>query len=533
MTATVGLSDSARVPQVKLAVVLGGAGASAGAQDKKILLVGNKITSALSGASPSFSVSAGTQADATPVFVASQDDAALLFGRGSELHRMAKAVFAQYPSALVYAVSSAEAGTKASAVLTFATASTGAYTVRVVVGGRVIEASVASGDTVTTIASAVADAILDEPDLPVTAQYSLGVLTITAKHGGTRGNDLTIDAFFVPPTGATPTRITTSSTSSGYGTTCTLSGNGTIGSEYTLANGATDDSLTAVLSAIDSSKYDRIAVAHRTTTQLDALVTQLDSQAGVSSQLRQQAITASILTLANATTLATGRNASRLQIVWHHATPTPVEEVAAQECAARLIGDAYAGGVLAGEASDPAANLDGCRLATVQMQRYVADQPTATELQSALSNGLTPLIPSGAGGKAAICRSITSRSLAGGVNNYSVLDTTNVTVPDAIADDLQSFLASNLSGAKLADDPSDGSIPRAANVVTPKSLRSLIYGRLKTRETDGWITDVDANAAQLSVTKHATVVGRVDCEIPCEPTPGLHIVGGNVRQLAG
>lgn len=531
--ATVGLSDSARVPGIKIAVVLGGAGASAGAQDKKILLLGNKITTALTGASPSFSVAAGTQADASPVMVPSPDDAALLFGRGSELHRMAKAVFAQYPDALVYAASSAEAGTAATATLTFATTATGAFSVRLVIGGRTVEASVASGDSATTIAAAVADAILDDADMPVTAQNSAGVLTITAKNAGTRGNAIAIDTFLVPPTGATPIRVTTSSTSSGYATTCTLSGNGTMGSEYTLASGATDDSLTAVLSAIDSTKYDRIAVAHRTTTQLDALVTQLDAQAGVSAQLRQQAIAATNMTLANATTLATGRNASLLSIVWHHATSTPLEEVAAQEAAARLIGDSNAGGVLVGEATDPAANLDGCKLATVLAQRYVADQPTASELQSALSNGLTPLIPSGSGGKAAICRSITSRSLSGGVNNYSVLDTTNVSVPHALADDLQSFLATSLSGAKLADDPSDGSIPKAQNVVTPKSIRSLIYGRLKTREADGWIVNVDAHLSQLSVTKHATVVGRVDCEIPCEPTPGLHILGGNVRQLAG
>jgi phage tail sheath gpL-like len=530
---TAGLAASARVPGIKLAVVLGGAGTSAGAQDKKLLLIGNKITTALTGASPSFSVSAGTQADATPVLVPGADDAALLFGRGSELHRMAKSVFAQYPDALVYAASCAEAGTAASAVLTFATTSTGAFTVRVVVGGKTIDVSVASGDSATVIAAAVADAILDESDLPVTAQNSSGALTITAKHTGTRGNDLTVDAFFVPPTGATPTRITTSSTSSGYATTCTLSGNGTIGSEYTLGSGATDDSMTNVLAAIDATKYDRIVMAPRTATQLGALVTQIDSQAGVASQLRQQAIAASNATLANATTLATGRNASRLQIVWHHATPTPVEEVAAQVAAARLIGDGAAGGVLAGEASDPAANLDGCRLASVQMQRYVADQPTSTELQSALSNGLTPLINSGSNGMAAIARSITSRSLSGGVNNYSVLDTTNVSVPDALADDLQAFLATELAGAKLAEDSADGSVPRASGVTTPKGIRSILYGRLKAREADGWITDVDANLSLLSVTKHSTVVGRVDCEIPCEPTPGLHILGGNVRQLAG
>lgn len=528
---TLGLAASAKVPGIRMAVILGGAGASAGEQTKKVLLVGNKITTALTGAAPSFSVAAGTQADATPVLVPSSDDAATLFGRGSELHRMAKAVFAQYPDALVYGVSAAEAGSAASAVYTFATTATGAYTIRFVIAGKTIDVAVSSGDTATVIATACADAILDEPDLPVTAQFNVGALTITAKNTGTRGNTIVVDAYFVAPTGAAPTRITTSSTSSGYASTGILSGNATMGAEYTLGSGATDDSLTNVLAAIDSTKYDRIALAHRTTTQLDAVVTQLDTQAGVSSQIRQQAITATNMTLANATTLATGRNASRLQIVWHHATATPLDEVAAQVAAGRLIGDAYAGGRIAGEANKPSANLDGCKLSTVLAQRWAADQPTQSELQSALSNGLTPLMPSGIGGKAAIVRSITSRSLSGGVNNYSVLDTSSVSVPDDTADDLVTYLADELAGLNLVSDASDGTPPVSAGVTTPKAIKSLIFGRLKLRESDGWTRDVDANAALLSVTEHATVAGRIDCEIPCEPAPGLHIVGGNVRQL--
>jgi len=528
----VGLAASAKVPQVHLAVVLGGPGASAGEASKKLLLVGNKITSNLSGAAPSFTVTAGTQGDASPIVIPSPDDAATLFGRGSELHRMAVAAFKQYPDATLEGISSAEAGTKAAAVYTFATTATGAFSIRFFIGGKVIDVSVASGDTPTVIATSCADALLDEADLPVTAQFALGVLTLTAKCSGPRGNDLAVDAFFVNPSGVA-TRILTGSTSSGFGTTGILSANGTIGSEFTLAAGATDDSLTAVLAAIDASKYDRIALAHRVAAQLDAVVTQLDAQAGVASQLRQQAIAATNATLATSTTLATGRNASRLQIVWHHATATPLEEVAAQMGAARLIGDGNAGGVLVGEATTPSANLDSVKMASVLAQRFPADRPTQTEQQSALSNGLTPLIPSGSGGKAAICRSITSRSLVSGVNNYAVLDSSNVTVTDAFADGLQAFLSTELAGALLASDSADGSVPKASNVTTPKAIKSLIYAYSKAREADGWIRDVDANLPNLAVVEHPTVVGRVDCEIPCEPMPGVHIVGGNVRQLSG
>jgi phage tail sheath gpL-like len=94
MTITVqGLSSSRKTPGVYLAVVLGGVATSAGAVAKKILLLGNRISAALTGASPTFSTPAGTQGDADPVDVYSADDAKTMFGQGSELHRMALRVF--------------------------------------------------------------------------------------------------------------------------------------------------------------------------------------------------------------------------------------------------------------------------------------------------------------------------------------------------------------------------------------------------------------------------------------------------------
>jgi hypothetical protein len=59
----------------------------------------------------------------------------------------------------------------------------------------------------------------------------------------------------------------------------------------------------------------------------------------------------------------------------------------------------------------------------------------------------------------------------------------------------------------------------------------LFLERCKGYEEDAILTDVDANMSLLSVQINSTVAGRVDCEIPCEPIPGLHLVGGNVRQV--
>ena len=113
-----------------------------------------------------------------------------------------------------------------------------------------------------------------------------------------------------------------------------------------------------------------------------------------------------------------------------------------------------------GEATDPAANLDGCELRDVIVQPYVGDQPTPTEIESALNNGVTPIIPSANRlGYCAIARSITTRSFPGGVPSYSVLDTTNVTVCDYAGRRPPERLATTYAGAKLAADSSDGLPP--------------------------------------------------------------------------
>ena len=529
---TTGLSASRKTPGIYLAVILGGAGTSSGDAPKTILLQGNFLATAITAASPALSVAAGTMAAATPTFCASADDAGTYAGRGSELHAMAQAVFAQYPDATVYIEGVADGGgTAASLVNTFATNASAAFTIRIYACGKVIDVPVASGDTPTVIATACAEAINDEDTLPFTAQNTAGALTLTARHTGPRGNALVCAFSFISAAGL-ETVITTSSTSSGAGTTGILSGGTQVSGEYCFASGATQDSWANAIAAIASTKYDRIIASCIDATNIDLLAAHLDSLALVTSQKRMQGIVATVAAYATAVTLATGRNKSRVQIVWHYNSRIPPWVVAAQVGAARLIGDSAAGGRLVGEATDPAANLDGLELVSVTAQSTVADQPTATEIEGALNNGLTPLAPSAnRPGYTTVARSITSRSLASGVPNYAVIDTSNVTICDYVADDLNSFLASTYAGFKLTSNSSDGLPPRAPNVTTPNLIRAVIAQRLAEHEEAAIIKDTAANLSLLTVTASATP-GRVDCEIPCEPMPGLHVLGGDIRQLS-
>ena len=528
-----GLSASTKTPAVYLNVILGGPGTSAGAAPETILLVGNILESAISAAAPVISVAAGFMALATPTFCASVGDAITLCGQGSELHRMARAVFAQYPAASLYLAANAEsAGATATADLTFATTSTAAFSVRLLLCDQAIEVPVSIGDTPTVIATAVATAVNDAADLPYYAQFAAGVVTFTAKMAGLRGNSLIVDAYFV--LGTVSSRITGSSTPSPGTTTGQWTTIGApIGTEFPLDGGTTADSIANVITAIASQRYNRIVVASNDGTNLTALVTHLDALAGVTVGLRQQGVAATIDSLANATTLATGRNASRLQIGFHYASKVPGPEVAAVLAAARLAGDGSVGGSLVGESADPAANLDGCQLATILAQYAALDQPTATEVESALNNGLAVLVPSTARpGFCALARSVTSRSQANNVPNFAVIDTEFVTACDYVADDLQGYLATTYAGFKLGADSANGNPPLSPRVTTPSLVRAVILDRLSAYEARSILRDVTANLPLLVVEADPVVSGRLNCEIPCEPVSGLHIIAGNVRQIA-
>jgi phage tail sheath gpL-like len=175
-----GLSASIKTPAVYLNVILGGPGTSAGAAPETILLIGNKLEADITAAAPTIDVASGIMALATPTFCASAEDASNLCGQGSELHRMARAVFAQYPAASLYlAANAVSAGSAAAAVLTFATTATADFAVRLVLCDQVLEVPVATGDTPTVIATACAVAINNAADLPYYAQFAAGVLTIT------------------------------------------------------------------------------------------------------------------------------------------------------------------------------------------------------------------------------------------------------------------------------------------------------------------------------------------------------------------
>lgn len=485
------ISPSNKNPGAYFEVVFGVGPATAGDAPRKVCCAGHKTSS-------------GSAAVNVPVQVFSEDEARTLFGQGSELHLMIAAALMVYPGATLWAVPLDEPGGGTAATKTIAFTSGPASadgTVVVEIAGTRIEVAIASGLTATQAAESVRDAILDLPDLPVTASATTGTTTITHKTKGTRGNRVSIR-------------------SSGSVTGLSI----THASGYP-SNGAGTDTLTTALAAMAPERFHLIAVAHDDATTLASWRTHVLGGAVPTEGRRQQVVAATIDTLANAITLATGLNSPRLQVAWHYNADDTPSRIAAAVAAFRA----------QAEEIDPAAPMSrehGSVLPGIRPQPVIGDRPESSETMSALNNGLTPISLDGAG-NAYIHRGITTRSQdTGGAPNYAVLDTAKVTVPDYIADDLAawwpSFVAANPK-FRSVDDPAGD--PPPAGVATPGTIRVEVYARLLGYEDDGLIENVAANEPNLVVTAAASPAGRATAKIPADVIEGLYQFDATIQQI--
>jgi len=167
-----------------------------GAQPLRSIMIGQKL--------------AGGTANAEElVRIFSKEDAETKFGVGSMLSEMADYWFRNNNETEIFAIALDDAvgATAGTQTVTFTGTATAAGTIYLWINNRLFEVGVANGDTATAIAAAV-DAYLDQfPDLPVTASNASGVLTLTAKNGGTVGNKIDVrlnkNEDQVLPTGVT------------------------------------------------------------------------------------------------------------------------------------------------------------------------------------------------------------------------------------------------------------------------------------------------------------------------------------------
>ena len=149
---------------------------------RRLLLVGHKIA-------------AGTAVLNSINTVSTETDAIAAFGEGSMLVGMWRAAKANAGLGLpidVICIAEGGAAVKASSVVAIGGAASSAGELMLYIAGQRISFGVLTTDTPTTIAAKLANAINAAIKLPVTAVAAVGNCTLTARWGGTTGNDISL-----------------------------------------------------------------------------------------------------------------------------------------------------------------------------------------------------------------------------------------------------------------------------------------------------------------------------------------------------
>ena len=494
-----GYDPNSLTPFIGMAIRLG-VGVKSVSGAKKIALLGNMITTQLArtvGAT-TYTTAAGTATLTEEVAVSSPDDADVLFGAGSELALMARAVFAQHRRPSLFAVPVAEgvSAVKATATLLFAGTVTAAGVVRVVVAGRrTAEVPVAAAATAASVATEVAHAINRLTNAPFTATVSSATVTLAAKQGGPRGNNLCIRCEYTATGGTVALN---------GGTAGTLV-RGRFGAG-TATPGSVADDLTAALAAI-ATEERVLVVAHDDATNLGVLKTHINNYVAIGERKRQQGVAAiTSTTVAAAITRAQTLNATRIQLAYYRdassgGTVDPFApctgELAAQVAAGRLYGDGAVGGGLGrvrGEVAYPAANLNGLMLATVPAQELTAAKLLGTEIEQLLQGGLSPVVPSARNpGMCEVVRCVTAYSLdASNAPTRAVKLTSKVTSADYTAQRIEARIASEYPNKNIAPEPENpAENPGHPDVIYPSMIRSSVLSELRALEREGILSNVD------------------------------------------
>ena len=123
--------------------------------------------------------------------IAGVEDAKAKAGAGSMLAQMAARYRAIDPVLDLFILPYADnaAGVQATGTITVSTAATASGTLALYIAGRLVSVGISAGQSTSQIATAIAAAMTDI-DIPVTASASAAVVTLTARHKGSCGNQI-------------------------------------------------------------------------------------------------------------------------------------------------------------------------------------------------------------------------------------------------------------------------------------------------------------------------------------------------------
>jgi phage tail sheath gpL-like len=199
-----------------------------------------------------------------PIAVGSPQQAAALFGYGSMLERMFNRFFACNVNQNVWALPlpDASGGVAATGAVVFSGSTLSSGVVTIYIAGQVVDFSIASTDTPTSVGGYLATAINAMATLPVTAVNTAGSVALTCRWKGATGNDITIIPNYRGFNNGEVTPV---------GLTITVTA---------MSGGATNPTMTTAIAAIQPTEFDYVALPYTDAGSLAAWATEYGFQSG-------------------------------------------------------------------------------------------------------------------------------------------------------------------------------------------------------------------------------------------------------------
>lgn len=464
------IPNDVRVPLVYIDMDNSKALTGTPAETQKVLVIGTQLASATA---TEFTVARiGTSESA-------MDSA---YGQGGMLAAMLKRFRAINTSSDIYALGVPDpGGTAASATWTVVINTTGAGVIYLLIDGVQVQVTVADGDNITTITSAIIAAINAKATLPITAAAgNSGEVVVTCKWTGITGNDIDTRVNYydgnVLPDGVT---IAIPEMSGGAGT----------------------PDIAEIVAAIPDEWYNHIVMPFNDTASLDGLRDELVSRWGPLKMIEGIAYTAYRGTFSETTTFGEARNDYLITAMGTGKSPSSPWLWAA----------AYGARASYSLAIDPARPLQTLVLTGI-LAPAKADRWDWTERNNLLKSGIaTHMVTDG--GDVAIEREISTYQ----TNSYGDADTSylDITTPATLGYlrySLRVLVTNRFPRHKLADDDVIDRLAAGQPVVTPKIMRQTI---LELAQTDwipnGLMEDFDAFKDSLSVYRDTSDKNRLNC----------------------
>jgi phage tail sheath gpL-like len=424
----------------------------------------------------------GSADAAVPVRVLSADHAVALFGRGSMLAAMFDAIKGadKWMETWAIPLADADAGAAATGSITLTGTATAAGVLNCYVAGQRVRAAVAASDTAAEAATALAEAINEETDLPVTATAADAVVTLTARHKGECGND--IDVRFNYYTGeALPTGLNVAVTA--------------------MAGGAGNPEVADAIDVMGDEWWNAMAVPWTDGANMAALEAELLTRWGPMSMQDSQAYTALRGTHAEVSTWSASRNSHLVSCMPTGPSPVPAYIWAA----------VYATVASVAVSDDPARPLQTLALPGILAPAKEA-RWTKEERNLLLYDGLSTYTVD-KDGTVKIERGVTSyQTNSYGLEDVSYLDVTTPATLSYIRYATRVRITTKFPRHKLADDGTR--FGPGQKIVTPSIIRAELLALFTQLEEQGLVENFAQFKADLIVERNANDRNRLDVLAP-------------------